>query len=180
MGKELIIVESPAKVKTIRKFLGPDYVVKASVGHVRDLPSKTLGVDEEHGFEPQYQIIADKKNIVSDLQNEAGQADVTYLAPDPDREGEAIAWHIAELLKGKAKDLKRIQFNEITARAVKEALKHPRALNADLFHAQQARRILDRLVGYKISPLLWKTVKRGISAGRVQSVALRLIVDREK
>ena len=180
MGKELIIVESPAKVKTIRKFLGPDYVVKASVGHVRDLPSKTLGVDEEHGFEPQYQIIADKKNIVSDLQNEAGQADVTYLAPDPDREGEAIAWHIAELLKGKAKDLKRIQFNEITSRAVKEALKHPRALNADLFHAQQARRILDRLVGYKISPLLWKTVKRGISAGRVQSVALRLIVDREK
>ena len=136
MGKELIIVESPAKVKTIRKFLGPVYVVKASVGHVRDLPSKTLGVDEEHGFEPQYQIIADKKNIVSDLQNEAGQADVTYLAPDPDREGEAIAWHIAELLKGKAKDLKRIQFNEITSRAVKEALEAARGSAAEVIYVR--------------------------------------------
>ena len=156
MAKELIIVESPAKVKTIRKILGPAYAVEASVGHVRDLPSSTLGVDEANGFEPEY-----------------------HVSPDPDREGEAIAWHVAELLKGKAKAIKRIQFNEITAHAVKEALAHPRGLDADLFHAQQARRILDRLVGYKISPLLWKTVKRGISAGRVQSVALRLIVDRE-
>ncbi|MBQ1539155.1 MAG: type I DNA topoisomerase [Desulfovibrio sp.] len=179
MAKELIIVESPAKVKTIRKILGPAYAVEASVGHVRDLPSSTLGVDEANGFEPEYHVIPGKEKVVGTLQNEAAKADVTYLAPDPDREGEAIAWHVAELLKGKAKAIKRIQFNEITAHAVKEALAHPRGLDADLFHAQQARRILDRLVGYKISPLLWKTVKRGISAGRVQSVALRLIVDRE-
>lgn len=179
MSKDLIIVESPAKVKTIRKFLGPNYIVEASVGHVRDLPSSSLGVDETHGFEPKYEIIADKEKIVHELKAAAEEADTVYLAPDPDREGEAIAWHIAELLKGQARDIKRIQFNEITSRAVKEALQHPRKLDADLFHAQQARRILDRLVGYKISPLLWKTVKRGISAGRVQSVALRLIVDRE-
>ncbi len=179
MAKELIIVESPAKVKTIRKILGPAYAVEASVGHVRDLPSSALGVDEANGFEPEYHVIPGKEKVVGTLQNEAAKADVTYLAPDPDREGEAIAWHVAELLKGKAKAIKRIQFNEITAHAVKEALAHPRGLDADLFHAQQARRILDRLVGYKISPLLWKTVKRGISAGRVQSVALRLIVDRE-
>lgn len=179
MGKELIIVESPAKVKTIRKFLGPHYMVEASVGHVRDLPANTLGVDEANGFEPQYQVIANKEKIVEELQAAAKKADTVYLAPDPDREGESIAWHVAELIKGMAPDIKRIQFNEITARAVREALEHPRGLDADLFHAQQARRILDRLVGYKLSPLLWKTVKRGISAGRVQSVALRLVVDRE-
>ena len=179
MGKQLIIVESPAKVKTIKKFLGPQYMVQASVGHVRDLPSSSLGVDEANDFAPQYEIIDNKKNVVSELRSAAAKADTVYLAPDPDREGEAIAWHVAELIRDKAKDIKRIQFNEITARAVKEALAHPRELNQHLFDAQQARRVLDRLVGYKISPLLWKTIKRGISAGRVQSVALRLIVERE-
>ena len=179
MGKQLIIVESPAKVKTIKKFLGPQYMVQASVGHVRDLPTGSLGVDEENGFTPQYVVIDAKKKVVSDLRAAAAKADTVFLAPDPDREGEAIAWHVAELIRDKAKDIKRIQFNEITSRAVKEALAHPRALNTSLFDAQQARRVLDRLVGYKISPLLWKTIKRGISAGRVQSVALRLIVDRE-
>lgn len=179
MSKSLIIVESPAKVKTIRKFLGPEYMVEASVGHVRDLPSSSLGVDEDKGFTPHYQIIPGKEKVVSELKAAAEKADTVYLAPDPDREGEAIAWHVEELLRDKAKDIKRIQFNEITKRAVLEALKHPRDVDRDLVHAQQARRILDRLVGYKISPLLWRTVKRGISAGRVQSVALRLIVDRE-
>lgn len=180
MAKQLIIVESPAKVKTIKKFLGSDYTVQASVGHVRDLPSHTLGVDEENGFAPHYEIIDKKKSVVNNLRKAAAAADVVYLAPDPDREGEAIAWHVAELIRDKARDIKRIQFNEITERAVKEALAHPRNLNIHLFDAQQARRILDRLVGYKISPLLWKTIKRGISAGRVQSVALRLIVERER
>ena len=179
MSKSLIIVESPAKVKTIRKFLGPEYMVEASVGHVRDLPSSSLGVDEDKGFAPHYQIIPGKEKVVSELKAAAEKVDTVYLAPDPDREGEAIAWHVEELLRDKAKDIKRIQFNEITKRAVLEALKHPRDVDRDLVHAQQARRILDRLVGYKISPLLWRTVKRGISAGRVQSVALRLIVDRE-
>ena len=179
MGKQLIIVESPAKVKTIRKFLGPQYMVQASVGHVRDLPSSSLGVDEENNFTPHYEVIENKKNVVSDLRAAAAKAETVYLAPDPDREGEAIAWHVAELIRDKARDIKRIQFNEITSRAVKEALAHPRELNAHLFDAQQARRVLDRLVGYKISPLLWKTIKRGIS-GRVQSVALRLIVEREE
>ena len=179
MGKQLIIVESPAKVKTIKKFLGSQYMVHASVGHVRDLPSGSLGVDEANDFAPQYEVIDNKKNVVSELRAAAAKVDTVYLAPDPDREGEAIAWHVAELIRDKAKDIKRIQFNEITARAVKEALEHPRPLNAHLFDAQQARRVLDRLVGYKISPLLWKSIKRGISAGRVQSVALRLIVERE-
>ncbi len=180
MSKNLIIVESPAKVKTIKKILGNNYQVLASVGHVRDLPSKELGVDESNNFEPQYQVIDNKKKVVSDLRAAAAKAEVVYLAPDPDREGEAIAWHVAELIKDKVQDIKRIQFNEITAKAVKEALAHPRPLNEALFDAQQARRVLDRLVGYKISPLLWKNVKRGISAGRVQSVALRLIVEREE
>ncbi|WP_291443283.1 type I DNA topoisomerase [Desulfovibrio sp.] len=180
MGKQLIIVESPAKVKTIKKFLGPQYMVQASVGHVRDLPSSSLGVDEANDFAPHYEVIDNKKNVVSELRAAASKADTVYLAPDPDREGEAIAWHVAELIRDKAKDIKRIQFNEITAKAVKEALAHPRELNGHLFDAQQARRVLDRLVGYKISPLLWKSIKRGISAGRVQSVALRLIVEREE
>ena len=180
MAKSLIIVESPAKVKTIKKFLGGNYVVQASVGHIRDLPTKTLGVDEENDFAPQYEVITGKEKVVRDLREAAAKADVVYLAPDPDREGEAIAWHVAELVKDKNANIKRIQFNEITAKAVKEALNNPRDLNVALFDAQQARRILDRLVGYKISPLLWKKVKRGISAGRVQSVALRLIVEREE
>lgn len=179
MAKHLIIVESPAKVKTIKKFLGSNFLVQASVGHVRDLPHNSLGVDEANGFAPYYEIIDKKQNIVNELRQAAGKVDVVYLAPDPDREGEAIAWHIAELIRDKASTIKRIQFNEITEHAVREALQHPRDLDANLFDAQQARRILDRLVGYKISPLLWKTVRRGISAGRVQSVALRLIVERE-
>jgi DNA topoisomerase I len=180
MSKNLIIVESPAKVKTIKKFLGKDYAVEASVGHVRDLPTSSLGVDEEHDFAPQYEVIEGKKKVVSKLKSAAKSAQCVYLAPDPDREGEAIAWHVAELIKDKSTNIKRIQFNEITANAVREALKHPRQLNASLFDSQQARRVLDRLVGYKISPLLWNKVKRGISAGRVQSVALRILVEREK
>ncbi|MGN1037761.1 MAG: type I DNA topoisomerase, partial [Mailhella sp.] len=180
MGKDLIIVESPAKVKTIKKFLGSKYMVQASVGHIRDLPTKDIGVDEAHNFAPHYEIIKGKEKVVHDLQEAAAKADTVYLATDPDREGEAIAWHIAEVIKNKAHAIKRIQFNEITARAVKNALEHPHDINSHLFDAQQARRVLDRLVGYKISPLLWKTVKRGISAGRVQSVALRLVVEREE
>ena len=180
MGKDLIIVESPAKIKTIKKFLGSGYEVEASVGHVRDLPTKTLGVDEEHDFTPEYQIIPGKTKVVSKLKSAAKAAETVYLAPDPDREGEAIAWHVAEIIRSSNSNLKRIQFNEITAKAVKEALAHPTELRKPLFDSQQARRILDRLVGYKISPLLWKKVKRGLSAGRVQSVALRLIVDRER
>jgi DNA topoisomerase-1 len=180
MTKDLIIVESPAKVKTIGKFLGKDYAVEASVGHVRDLPKGDMGLDEENGYQPRYEIIKGKEDVVGRLRKAARSAGRVYLAPDPDREGEAIAWHVAELIKGQNKNVARIQFNEITARAVKEALEHPREINADLVGAQQARRVLDRLVGYKISPILWKHVKRGISAGRVQSVALRLIVDRER
>ncbi len=180
MAKHLIIVESPAKVKTISKFLGSNYVVQASVGHVRDLPKNNLAVDENNGFAPQYQVIEGKEKVVANLCAAAKKADIVYLAPDPDREGEAIAWHIATLIEDVNKNIQRIQFNEITAKAVREAIENPRPLNANLFDAQQARRILDRLVGYKISPLLWKKVKRGISAGRVQSVALRLIVDRDK
>ncbi|GHV55007.1 DNA topoisomerase 1 [Deltaproteobacteria bacterium] len=180
MGNDLIIVESPAKVKTIRKFLGGKYAVQASVGHVRDLPTKTIGVDESNGYTPEYKVIEGKEKIVAELKAAAGKAKYVYLAPDPDREGEAIAWHVAELIKDANTNIQRIQFNEISARAVNEALANPRPLNRDLFDAQQARRILDRLVGYKISPLLWKKVKRGISAGRVQSVALRIIVEREQ
>ena len=180
MTKELIIVESPAKVKTIKKFLGKSFAVEASVGHVRDLPAKSLGVDEEHGFAPDYQVIQGKQKVVSKLKQAAGKAGCVYLAPDPDREGEAIAWHVAEIIKDAKVPIHRIQFNEITAKAVREALNHPREINEKLFLSQQARRILDRLVGYKVSPLLWKKVKRGISAGRVQSVALRLVVEREK
>lgn len=179
MSKDLIIVESPAKVKTIKKFLGSHYMVQASVGHIRDLPSRELGVDEQT-FMPKYVTIQGKEKVVHDLQEAAKKADIVYLAPDPDREGEAIAWHIAQAIKDCSKEIKRIQFNEITAKAVKDAIEHPREIDPHLFEAQQARRILDRLVGYKISPLLWKSVKRGISAGRVQSVALRLIVEREE
>ncbi len=180
MSKDLIIVESPAKVKTISRFLGKDYTVEASVGHIRDLPKKTLGVDEEKGFVPQYEVIQGKKKVVSKLKQSAGRSGQIFLAPDPDREGEAIAWHIAQEIREKNPNIHRIQFNEITPRAVKEALKHPRRLNENLFNSQQARRVLDRLVGYKISPLLWKKVKQGLSAGRVQSVALRMVVERER
>ena len=177
-GQKLIIVESPAKIKTIKKFLGSEYTVMASLGHIRDLPQRDLAVDETT-FEPRYETIQGKQKVVNDLKKAASQADVVYLAPDPDREGEAIAWHIAEILRPVAKNIQRVTFNEITSSAVREALAHPRDIDQSLFEAQQARRVLDRLVGYKISPLLWKSVKRGLSAGRVQSVALRLIVDRE-
>lgn len=180
MSKDLIIVESPAKIKTIKKFLGSGYEVEASIGHIRDLPAKNLGVDEEHGFTPEYEIIPGKAKVVARLKSAAKAADTVYLAPDPDREGEAIAWHVAEIIRPANTNLKRIQFNEITAKAVKEALAKPTELRKTLFDSQQTRRILDRLVGYKISPLLWKKVKRGLSAGRVQSVALRLVVDRER
>jgi DNA topoisomerase-1 len=180
MGKPLIIVESPAKARTITKFLGKDFVVKASVGHIRDLPKTKLGVDVENGFEPHYIMIRGKKKIITELKKAGKAATEIYLAPDPDREGEAIAWHIAEVLADKKKNIYRVLIHEITPRAVADALKNHRELRESLYRAQQARRILDRLVGYKISPLLWQKVKRGLSAGRVQSVALRLICDRER
>lgn len=180
MTKNLIIVESPAKIKTIQKFLGKEYKLEASLGHIRDLPSNELGVKEDQGFTPTYVIIPGKEKVVTKLKKAAKNSEKVYLAPDPDREGEAIAWHIAELIKDSKAAIHRIQFNEITRRAVLEALEHPRDLDENLFHSQQARRILDRIVGYKISPLLWQKVQRGLSAGRVQSVALRLLVEREK
>lgn len=179
MAHYLVIVESPAKVKTIKKFLGNSYTVAASQGHVRDLPKSQLGVDVEHDFEPKYITIRGKGDILANLRKEAKKADKVYLATDPDREGEAISWHLAAALKLDPKKMKRITFNEITKNAVKASLKSPREIDMKLVDAQQARRVLDRMVGYKISPLLWAKVKRGLSAGRVQSVALRLIADRE-
>ncbi len=179
MAKYLVIVESPAKVKTIKKFLGKNYEVAASNGHVRDLPKSQLGVDVEHDFEPKYITIRGKGDILAKLRKEVKKADKVYLATDPDREGEAISWHLSQALKLEGKDVNRISFNEITQSAVKASLKQPRDIDMNLVNAQQARRILDRMVGYKISPLLWAKVKRGLSAGRVQSVALRIICDRE-
>ncbi|MDO4321549.1 MAG: type I DNA topoisomerase [Lachnospiraceae bacterium] len=179
MPKYLVIVESPAKVKTIKKFLGSNYEVLASNGHVRDLPKSQMGIDVEHGYEPKYITIRGKGDILASLRKAEKKADKVYLATDPDREGEAISWHLAEALKLDPKKQKRITFNEITKSAVRESLKHARAIDMDLVDAQQTRRILDRMVGYKISPLLWQKVKRGLSAGRVQSVALRIIGDRE-
>jgi len=178
--KSLVIVESPAKAKTIGKYLGKEYVVKASMGHVRDLPPRALAVDVEHDFAPQYEIIEGREKVVSVLKKAARTAGAIYLAADPDREGEAICWHLAHELVSSKKPIHRVAFNEITKRAVREAFNHPSTIDQRLVDAQQARRILDRLVGYQISPLLWDKVKRGISAGRVQSVALRLIVDRER
>ena len=180
MAKYLVIVESPAKVKTIKKFLGKNYEVAASNGHVRDLPKSQLGVDVEHDFEPKYITIRGKGDILANLRNEVKKADNVYLATDPDREGEAISWHLSKALKLEGRDVNRISFNEITQSAVKVSLKQPRDIDMNLVNAQQARRILDRMVGYKISPLLWAKVKRGLSAGRVQSVALRIICDREE
>ena len=182
MAKNLVIVESPAKVKTIRKFLGTNYDVDASNGHVRDLPKSTLGIDVEHDYEPKYITIRGKGDILSKLRKEVKKAENIYLATDPDREGEAISWHLMKALKlDELEDKKvyRVSFNEITKTAVKNSLKSPRKLDMDLVDAQQARRMLDRMVGYSISPLLWAKVKRGLSAGRVQSVALRMICDRE-
>ncbi|MET0753390.1 MAG: type I DNA topoisomerase [Pyrinomonadaceae bacterium] len=187
MGKNLVIVESPAKAKTINKYLGSDYKVMASIGHIKDLPMKSLGVDIENNFEPLYEVIPDtkkrnNKKVVSDLKKAAKEADTIYLAADPDREGEAICQHLAEelLAKKNPKPVFRVMFNEITKNAIKEAFNHPKAVNKDLVDAQQARRILDRLVGYKVSPILWKNIGGKLSAGRVQTVAVRLVVDRER
>lgn len=177
---KLVIVESPAKAKTIGKYLGSDYVVKASMGHLRDLPRKTMGVDLEHDFEPEYGPIEGKDKIISELRKAAKEADFVYLATDPDREGEAISWHLKSLLNLKDGEYKRVTFNEITKKGVHYGIEHPRDIDVDLVDAQQARRILDRIVGYRLSPFLWRKVKRGLSAGRVQSVATRLVVDREQ
>ena len=180
MAKNLVIVESPAKVKTIKKFLGTNYEVLASQGHVRDLPKSQLGIDVEHDYEPKYITIRGKGDILAKLRKEAKKADRVYLATDPDREGEAISWHLSKALNLDEKKMYRITFNEITKTAVKESIKNAREIDMDLVDAHQARRMLDRMVGYRISPILWAKVKRGLSAGRVQSVALRLIADREE
>ena len=180
MAKNLVIVESPSKAATIKKFLGSTYEVVASNGHVRDLPKSQLGIDVEKDYEPKYITIRGKGDILAALRKSAKKADKVFLATDPDREGEAISWHLSKALKLEEKSINRITFNEITKSAVKDSLKHPRKLDVDLVDAQQARRILDRMVGYRISPVLWAKVKRGLSAGRVQSVALRLIADREE
>lgn len=181
MGQSLVIVESPAKARTIKKYLGRGYQVVASVGHIKDLPEKELGVDIKKNFEPTYVIIKGKQKVLKKIIEAAEKADNVFLAPDPDREGEAIAWHIGEEIakKSKKKKIHRILFNEITEKAIKEAIKNPHALDKNLFDAQQARRVLDRLVGYQISPILWKKVRRGLSAGRVQSVAVRIVCERE-
>ena len=179
-AKELVIVESPAKAKTIEKYLGGEYKVKASMGHLRDLPKSKMGVDIENGFEPQYIPVQDKRELISELKKDAKSAPTVYLATDPDREGEAISWHLKELLELDDSKAKRVTFNEITKKVVTESIKNPRAIDQDLVDAQQARRILDRIVGYKLSPLLWRKVKKGLSAGRVQSVATRMVVDREE
>src|SRR3989304_2808315 len=180
MAKPLIIVESPAKARTITKYLGKAYNVMASVGHVRDLPASKLGVDIENNFTPQYITIKGKGKILTEIKKAAGSASKIFLGPDPDREGEAIAWHIAEELTGKDDNIFRVLFHEITEKAIKEALHNPGRIDTNKVNAQQARRILDRIVGYKLSPLLWEKVRRGLSAGRVQSVAVRLICDLEK
>src|SRR5213596_1561688 len=179
MAKNLVIVESPAKAKTINKFIGKDYIVKASVGHVRDLPKSEIGVDEET-FEPTYEVLEGKEKVVNELKAAAKKADTVYIASDPDREGEAIGWHVMTLLGGDSKKVRRVLFHEITKNAVRKAMEHPIDIDMNKVNAQQARRVLDRLVGYKLSPLLWDKVQRGLSAGRVQSVAVRLIVDRER
>ena len=180
MAKYLVIVESPTKVKTIKKFLGSNYEVAASNGHVRDLPKSRLGIDVENDFEPKYITIRGKGDLLAALRKSVKKADRVYLATDPDREGEAISWHLSKALKLEESHMSRITFNEITKNAVKESLKHPREIDMNLVDAQQARRSLDRMVGYKISPVLWAKVKRGLSAGRVQSVAVRIIADREE
>ena len=176
---DLVIVESPAKAKTIGKYLGPGYTVRASMGHLRDLPKSTLGVDIEHDFTPEYVPMADREDVIKDLKKNAKSSNRVYLATDPDREGEAISWHLKELLGLSDEKALRVTFNEITSKVVQESIRHPRQIDLNIVDAQQARRIIDRIVGYKLSPLLWKKVRRGLSAGRVQSVAVRLVVDRE-
>src|SRR5262245_41358824 len=184
MSKSLVIVESPSKAKTINKYLGKGYTVLASVGHIKDLPKKGLGVDIENDFEPTYEVMPGKEKVVQEIKKAAKEAETIYVATDPDREGEAIGKHIAEeITSGRGQSKKtvyRVMFNEITKSAVQEAFKHPSAFNENLVDAQQARRVLDRLVGYKVSPLLWDKVRRGLSAGRVQTVAVRLVVERER
>jgi hypothetical protein len=176
---DLVIVESPAKARTIEKYLGNHYQVVASMGHLRDLPKSTMGVDIDGDFTPQYLPVKDRADVIADLKKRAKSADTVYLATDPDREGEAISWHLKELLDLPDDKAKRVTFNEITKKVVTESIQHPREIDQDLVDAQQARRILDRIVGYKLSPLLWRKVKPGLSAGRVQSVATRIVVDRE-
>ena len=180
MADRLIIVESPAKANTIKKFLGGSTRVVASMGHIRDLPKSKLGIDVEKDFEPQYINIRGKGDLIKQLKKEAKQAKKIYIATDPDREGEAIAWHLSIILHDEKDKITRVTFNEITKSAVQKAIKEPRNIDMKTVDAQQARRVLDRIVGYKISPVLWKKVKRGLSAGRVQSVAVKLIVDREE
>src|SRR5690606_31276957 len=177
---KLVIVESPAKAKTIGRYLGRGYTVKASMGHIRDLPKSTMGINFEAGFEPKYLIPRDKSKVVKELKESVRGAKEIYLATDPDREGEAIAWHLIAATEAEDKPIYRVVFNEITPDAVTHAIENPREIDMDLVDAQQARRILDRLVGYGISPLLWKKVKRGLSAGRVQSAALRIVTERER
>ncbi len=183
MAKALVIVESPAKAKTINKYLGKQYIVKASLGHIKDLPKKDLAVDVENGFEPRYEVIEGKKKLIAELKASAKGVESIYLAADPDREGEAICYHLQEELRSTKKQgpaIYRVMFNEITKKAIEKAFEKPGQVNIALVDAQQARRVLDRLVGYKISPLLWDKVRRGLSAGRVQTVALRVIVERER
>jgi DNA topoisomerase-1 len=180
MAKNLVIVESPAKAKTIEKFLGKDFKVESSFGHIADLPSKELGVDVDNDFKPKYIVDDDKKALVKKLKDLAKKADVIWLASDEDREGEAISWHLSETLELDKEKTRRIVFNSITKSAIQKAILNPREINYNLVNAQQARRVLDRLVGYQLSPVLWKKIKPGLSAGRVQSVAVRLIVERER
>ena len=180
MAKNLVIVESPAKVKTIKKFLGSNYEVVASNGHVRDLPKSQMGIDVEHDYEPKYITIRGKGELLAGLRKAAKKADKVYLATDPDREGEAISWHLSKALNLDEKKMRRITFNEITKSAVKASIKEARDIDMNLVNEQQVRRMLDRMVGYRISPVLWAKIKRGLSAGRVQSVALRIIDDRER
>ena len=180
MADKLVIVESPAKANTIKRFLGGSTKVLASMGHIRDLPKSKMGIDIEHDFEPEYINIRGKGDLIKSLKQEAKKAKKVYLATDPDREGEAIAWHLAYILSEDKDKMSRVTFNEITKTAVQNAIKNPREIDTNLVDAQQARRVLDRIVGYKMSPVLWKKVKRGLSAGRVQSVAVKLIVDREE
>src|SRR3954467_12420920 len=180
MAKALVVVESPAKAKTINKYLGRDFKVIASMVHIRDLPKSKLGVDVDNGFEETYEALESRKKVLKELKDAAKDVTDIYVATDPDREGEAIGWHLIQELKGKKRKFHRLTFNEITKKAVQGTLKHPRAIDEKMVDAQRARRMLDRLVGYKISPLLWDKVRRGLSAGGVQTVALRLIVERER
>ncbi|HSG41314.1 MAG TPA: DNA topoisomerase, partial [Thermoanaerobaculia bacterium] len=177
MAKNLLIVESPAKTKTLKKFLGRQYAVEASVGHVRDLVKKDMGIGPD--YEPRYEVLAAKKDVVKKLRQAAKEATTVYLAPDPDREGEAIAWHIAEIIAKDATDIRRVTFNEITRGAVLKALENPGTIDLRKVDAQQARRVLDRMMGFRLSPLLWQKIKQGLSAGRVQSVALKMVCDRQ-